>query len=90
MLNLVRGRRSFYCRLDKEASIVEFGLGGDKFFMVMDEKVSVHEAEDARLVLEMGCGKRVLCAAPGTVSLSCLIISTSYKIYCRIEMCFDF
>ncbi|KAG5515863.1 hypothetical protein RHGRI_036791 [Rhododendron griersonianum] len=69
MLNLVRGRRSFYCRLDKEASIVEFGLGGDKFFMVMDEKVSVHEAEDARLVLEMGCGKRVLCAAPGTNGL---------------------
>ncbi|XP_052182688.1 uncharacterized protein LOC127795198 [Diospyros lotus] len=65
MLNLVRGRRSFYCRLGKEASVVKFDYGGDKFFMVMDKKVSVHEAEDARLVLELDSEKRVLCAAPG-------------------------
>lgn len=69
MLNLVRGRRSFYCSLGKEASIVEFGSGGEKFFMVMDDKVSVHESEDARLVLEVDCGKRVLCAAPGSNGL---------------------
>ncbi|KAA8514899.1 hypothetical protein F0562_018078 [Nyssa sinensis] len=69
MLNLVRGRRSFYCRLGREASIVKFDLGGDKFFMVMDEKVSVHESEDARLVLELENQKRVLCAAPGTNGL---------------------
>ncbi|THF95998.1 p21-activated protein kinase-interacting protein 1-like [Camellia sinensis] len=68
MLNLVRGRRSFFCRLGKEASIVKFDLAGDKFFMVMDEKVSVHESEDAKLVFEMDNQKRVLCAAPGTVS----------------------
>lgn len=68
MVNLVRGRRSFYCRLGKEASIVKFDSTGDKFFMVMDEKVSVHESEDARLVLELNNQKRVLCAAPGNVS----------------------
>ncbi|XP_057494993.1 uncharacterized protein LOC130780057 [Actinidia eriantha] len=69
MVNLVRGRRSFYCRLRKEASIVKFDLGGDKFFMVMDEKVSLHESEDARLVFELDNQRRVLCAAPGTNGL---------------------
>ncbi|KAK2966461.1 hypothetical protein RJ640_005440 [Escallonia rubra] len=67
MLNLVRGRRSFYCSLGKEASIVKFhsGSGGDRFFVVMDDKVCVHESEDARLVMELNSQKRVLCAAPG-------------------------
>ncbi|KAF8408846.1 hypothetical protein HHK36_004915 [Tetracentron sinense] len=64
MLNLVRGRRSFYCRLDKEASLVKFDLEGGRFFMVAEEKVSVHDSEDARLVFEMENQKRVLCAAP--------------------------
>lgn len=67
MVNLVRGRRSFYCRLGKEASIVKFDESGDRFFMVMDEKVSVHESEDAKLVLELEGQKKVLCAAPGNV-----------------------
>ncbi|KAL6991521.1 hypothetical protein U1Q18_009633 [Sarracenia purpurea var. burkii] len=66
MLNLIRGRRSFYCRMGKEASIVKFDLGGDKFFMGMDEKVSVHESEDAKLILELDNQRRILCAAPGT------------------------
>uniref|UniRef100_A0A6N2LDP5 Uncharacterized protein n=1 Tax=Salix viminalis TaxID=40686 RepID=A0A6N2LDP5_SALVM len=65
MLNLVRGRRSFYCRLGKEASLVKFDLGGERFFMVTEEKVGVHEAEDAKLVTEFECQKRVLSAAPG-------------------------
>ncbi|KAL3575541.1 hypothetical protein D5086_023642 [Populus alba] len=65
MLNLVRGRRSFYCRLGKEASLVKFDLGGERFFMVTEEKVGVHEAEDAKLVTEFECQKRVLAAAPG-------------------------
>ena len=69
MLNLVRGRRSFYLRLGKDASLVEFDLTGDKFFMVAEEKVGVHEAEDAKLVFQMESSKRVLCAAPGLVSL---------------------
>lgn len=64
MINLVRGKRSFYCRLGKEASLVNFDVGGDKFFMVMEEKVSVHEAEDARLLCEFENKKRVLCATP--------------------------
>lgn len=87
MLNLVRGRRSFYCRLDKEATIVKFDCEGGKFFMVAEEKVSVHESEDARLVFELESQKRILCAAPGPVSfsfvpsfiwaLSCVVCSPS-------------
>ncbi|KAL5726856.1 hypothetical protein ACHQM5_000104 [Ranunculus cassubicifolius] len=63
MLNLVRGRRSFYCRLDKEATIVKYDLKGEKFFMVKEDSVSIHEAEDAKLVLEMESQKPILCAA---------------------------
>ncbi|PON82363.1 Guanine nucleotide-binding protein, beta subunit [Trema orientale] len=69
MLNLVRGRRSFYCRMGREASVVRFDSGGDKFFMVMDEKISIHEAEDAKLVSELENRKRVLCAASGESGL---------------------
>ncbi|KAJ7968980.1 p21-activated protein kinase-interacting protein 1-like [Quillaja saponaria] len=65
MLNLVRGRRSFYCRLGKEASLVKYDLSGNKFVMAMEEKVSVHEAEDARLLFELDNQKRVLCVTPG-------------------------
>ncbi|KAL2474990.1 Transducin/WD40 repeat-like superfamily protein [Abeliophyllum distichum] len=66
MVNLVRGRRSFYCRLSKESSIVQFNETGEKFFMIADEKIGVHESEDARLIFELENGKRVLCAARGT------------------------
>ncbi|KAF5757190.1 putative transcription factor WD40-like family [Helianthus annuus] len=69
MINLVRGRRSFFCKLGKEAEIVEFGCGGDKFFMGTGETVSVHEAEDAKLVSELKGEKRVLCLAPATNGL---------------------
>lgn len=65
MVNLVRGRRSFLCRLEKEASIVEYCLDGGRFFMSFDDKISVHEAEDAKLVGEFETAKRVLCAASG-------------------------
>ncbi|XP_073056140.1 uncharacterized protein [Primulina eburnea] len=65
MVNLVRGRRSFYCRLNKVSSIVQFDRTGDKFFMVVDEKITVHESEEAKLVSELDNGKKVLCAAPG-------------------------
>ncbi|KAF7834471.1 p21-activated protein kinase-interacting protein 1-like [Senna tora] len=65
MMNLVRGRRSFYCRLGREASLVKFNLSGDKFFMAMEEKVSLHEAEDARLLFEFENQKRILCIEPG-------------------------
>ncbi|KAI3953715.1 hypothetical protein MKW98_017539 [Papaver atlanticum] len=53
MSNLVRGRRSFCCRLNKEASMVKFDSDGSKFFL------------DAKLVLEMNSlnQKRILCAA---------------------------
>lgn len=68
MLNLVRGRRSFYCRMGKEASVVKFDASGEKFFMVVEDKVSVHAAEDARSIIELDAGKRVLCAAPAMVS----------------------
>lgn len=44
---------------------MKFDLGGERFFMVTEEKVGVHEAEDAKLVTEFECQKRVLSAAPG-------------------------
>ena len=64
MVNLVRGRRSFCCRLGKEASLVKFDLSGDKFFMAMENKLSMHEAEDARLLFELENQRRLLCVAP--------------------------
>ncbi|XP_076929531.1 uncharacterized protein LOC143593973 [Bidens hawaiensis] len=69
MVNLVRGKRSFFCRLGKEAEIVEYGCDGDKFFMGTEEKVSVHDAEDAKLISELDANKRVLCVAPATNGL---------------------
>lgn len=67
MVNLVRGRRSFCCRLDKEASLVNFDHSGERFSMVVEDKVGVHNAEDAKLLceLENPMRKRVLCAVPG-------------------------
>ncbi|KAG1348188.1 p21-activated protein kinase-interacting protein 1-like [Cocos nucifera] len=65
MLNLVRRRRSFSCRLAQEASIVRYGLeDGERFFMVAEERISVHDSEDARLIHELDAPKRVLCIAP--------------------------
>lgn len=82
MVNLIRGKRSFYCRLGKEASIVEFDrCGGDRFFLVTDDKVGVHEAEDARLVLELDSSKRILCAAPATVRIIELYKHYKFGIY---------
>lgn len=69
MVNLVRGRRSFFCKLGKEGLIVEYDCNGDKFFMGMDDKVSVHEAENAKLIVELEPKKKVLCIAPGMVCL---------------------
>ncbi|GAB2209889.1 hypothetical protein Droror1_Dr00027115 [Drosera rotundifolia] len=65
LVNLVRGRRSFVGRLGKEATVVGFGLDGERFWMGIGERVSVHQAEDAKLVWEFECKKRVLCAAAG-------------------------
>lgn len=46
---------------------MKFDLSGERFFMVTDAKVGVHQAEDAKLVCEMENQnqKRILCAAPG-------------------------
>ncbi|KAF5749354.1 putative pak inhibitor skb15 [Tripterygium wilfordii] len=65
MLNLVRGRRSFLCRLGKEATLVKYDPNGESFFMVVGDKIGVHVAEDARLLFELENRKKVLCAAPG-------------------------
>ncbi|KAI3976709.1 hypothetical protein MKX01_008567 [Papaver californicum] len=54
MSNLVSGRRSFCCRLNVEVSMIKFDTDGSKFFLVMEDKVRIHEAEDAKL-------KRILC-----------------------------
>ncbi|XP_010414821.1 PREDICTED: p21-activated protein kinase-interacting protein 1-like [Camelina sativa] len=67
MLNLVRGKRSFCCRLGHEASLVKFDPSGESFFMVVNNKVGVHQSEDAKLLLELEnpSRKRILCATPG-------------------------
>ncbi|CAA7058415.1 unnamed protein product [Microthlaspi erraticum] len=72
MLNLVRGKRSFCCRLGHEASLVKFDSDGDKFFMVVNNskvnsKIGVHQSEDAKLLLELDSNspKSILCASPG-------------------------
>ncbi|KAJ0016967.1 hypothetical protein Pint_12263 [Pistacia integerrima] len=66
MVDLVR-RRSFYHKLGKEVSLIKFDLSGDKYFMVTEEKIRVHQAEDAKLLCELEGNKRVLCAALGEV-----------------------
>ncbi|KAK0577840.1 hypothetical protein LWI29_000979 [Acer saccharum] len=65
MVNLVRGRRSYYHKIGKEAALIKYDASGDKFFMVAEEKISVHDAEDAKLLCELEGNKRVLCATPG-------------------------
>lgn len=79
MVNLVRGRRSFYCRLGKESSIVQYDQTADRFFMVVDEKISFHEAEDAKLILELDNKKKVLCASPGSVRFLPLLFPTIFR-----------
>ncbi|KAJ6853867.1 putative p21-activated protein kinase-interacting protein 1-like isoform X1 [Iris pallida] len=70
MVNLVRGRRSFLGKLDREAEIVRYGDGGaERFFLVRDERISVHDSEDARVLAEMDGGRRVLSAAAGESGL---------------------
>ncbi|KAG0481331.1 hypothetical protein HPP92_011845 [Vanilla planifolia] len=64
MVNLVRGRRSFSCHLDREATIVRYG-SEERFYMVAEERISAHDAKDAKIVHEMSCQKRVLCIATG-------------------------
>ena len=43
---------------------MRFESSGDRFFMAMEEKVMMHDAEDARLLFELEYQKRVLCAVP--------------------------
>lgn len=67
MLNLVRGRRSFACRLEHPASAIAYAEdrdGGDRFVMAAENKVSVHDSVDARVIHDMDCGKKVLAMAP--------------------------
>ncbi|XP_078178228.1 uncharacterized protein LOC144572506 [Carex rostrata] len=66
MVNLVRGRRSFSCRIEKEASVVKYGgESGDWFAMASEGRITVHDSEDARIIQEIDCGKRILCVAHG-------------------------
>lgn len=71
MVNLLNGRRTFCSRLDKEAGLVKYGLGGsagkDMFFMGVEQKVYVHDSEDARILMEFEARSKVLCIAPGEV-----------------------
>ncbi|KAL4182919.1 hypothetical protein AMTRI_Chr11g152620 [Amborella trichopoda] len=64
MTNLIKGRRSFGCKLQKEASLIRYGLDGKTFFVVTERVISSHDSEDARLLLSMENSKRVNCIAP--------------------------
>ncbi|GAB2216196.1 hypothetical protein Droror1_Dr00023966 [Drosera rotundifolia] len=50
-------------KMVKEATLVGFGLDGERFWMGMGERVSVHQVKDAKLIWEFECKKRVLCTA---------------------------
>ncbi|KAJ4886880.1 Transducin/WD40 repeat-like superfamily protein [Raphanus sativus] len=54
-------------RLGHEASLVKFDPSRERFFMVVNSKVGVHQSEDSKLLLELdnGSRKRILCASPG-------------------------
>jgi protein MAK11 len=70
MLNLVRGRRSFTCHLQHPASNITYAQdtnGGDRFMVATEEKVTVHDSMDAKIIHEMDCGKRVLAFMPAKV-----------------------
>ncbi|KAL4200632.1 hypothetical protein AMTRI_Chr02g212120 [Amborella trichopoda] len=64
MMNLIKGRRSFGCKLQREASLIRYGLDGKTFFVVTEGVISGHDSEDARLLLSMENSKRVNCIAP--------------------------
>ncbi|KAH9621136.1 hypothetical protein KSS87_014519 [Heliosperma pusillum] len=66
MVNLVRGKRSYFGRLEKEMDVVSYFCGGDKFYMCGGDTLTVHESEDAMLVAKFNTNfaKRILCAAP--------------------------
>ncbi|KAG6508096.1 hypothetical protein ZIOFF_033455 [Zingiber officinale] len=59
LINLVRGRKSFSCRLDRAASIVRYGCGyGGRFFMVSEERITVHDSENAKMIRKLNGQKR--------------------------------
>ncbi|CAN6445354.1 unnamed protein product [Victoria cruziana] len=64
MFNLINGRRSFSCRLQKEAEIIRYDSKGETFFMVAGQTISLHNAEDAKLIRSIDNPNRVLCVAP--------------------------
>lgn len=64
MFDLIKGRCTFKSNLQKEATAIEFNSkGGDFYSMVIEDVVSVHNAEDARLLHSLHHKKRVLCLA---------------------------
>lgn len=64
MFDLIKGRCTFKSNLQKEATAIDFSSkGGDIYSMVMENVVSVHSAEDARLLHSLHHKKRVLCLA---------------------------
>ncbi|XP_031504730.1 uncharacterized protein LOC116267247 [Nymphaea colorata] len=64
MFNLINGRRSFNCRLQKESEIIRYDSKGETFFMVAGQTISLHNAEDAKLIGSIENPNRVLCVAP--------------------------
>lgn len=81
MVNLVRGRKSFSCRIENEASVVKYGgESGDWFAMASEKTITVHNSEDARVMQELDCEKKVLCVASGEVFAVSIVLS-SFMMY---------
>ncbi|XP_078438297.1 transducin/WD40 repeat-like superfamily protein [Wolffia australiana] len=65
LINLVRGRRSFACRLPREAALVRFSpASGDRFVIAAGDRLSIHAAEDAREEGSATAQRRILSIAP--------------------------
>ncbi|KAH9312095.1 hypothetical protein KI387_027130, partial [Taxus chinensis] len=65
MFNLVKGRCIFTSKLQKEATVIEFNSNiGDSYSVAIENMVSVHNAEDSKLLYSLQHGKRVNCLAP--------------------------
>ncbi|GLJ54195.1 hypothetical protein SUGI_1161880 [Cryptomeria japonica] len=70
MFNLIKGRCTFTSNLQKEATVIEFNsMVGDSYSVAIEDVVSVHNAEDARLLHSLQHGKRVNCVSPFTNGL---------------------
>eukprot|EP01018_Ginkgo_biloba_P033256 Gb_16773 [translate_table: standard] len=68
MYNLAEKRCELSAKLQSEASLIRFNSkGGETFSVVTDKVVSIHNAEDAKVLYSFDHGKRALCLSPSVV-----------------------